>query len=538
MSLADRQLRRGIAALFVGCLVGASFADDEENNVPPTETEAQAPKKFGEKAKRGEWEAGALASTEQPCITWKAYRACDCPLPYLFTMKTRRSAEIKGSMWSVGCETLDRDYADFEVFGKYVGELGVKAARLFSGWAKTEQVKGVYDFAWIDRQVDGLVRQGVTPMICLSYGNPIYGSDFRLGMKVKRLTENPEALAAWLRYCRTIVARYRGKVDTWEIWNEPLGQGPDYAKLILVTGRAVKEVQPEAKLMVSAIYPPQDYEAVCGLLKKEGATDLVKYFVIHPYTWIPETPYVGKPKTGQREDVGQHVPTIREILAGYSANYEVYQGEAGCPAQLEFGHALCGHPWTEYSQAKWNLRAALMSFASGVPYNFFTMIDLQYPFMLQSFGLIRSNTLNEFIYRRPSFYAVRNLVSLFDDTVRSAGVVSNTCEILAWADANERDVQRTATTVKCLKDGKPIVAAWYSDRIPGDIIKWDRVRLAVEDVALSDPALLDLITGKVYGIPAESWKVVTKDGRPTLVLHDLPMRDSPVLIADRAMFPQ
>ena len=64
------------------------------------------------------------------------------------------------------------------------------------------------------------------------------------------------------------------------------------------------------------------------------------------------------------------------------------------------------------------------------------------------------------------------------------------------------------------------------------------MRLAVEDVAFSAPALLDLIMVKIYGLPAVSWKVVTKDGRPTLVLHDLPMRDSPVLIADRAMFPQ
>ena len=43
------------------------------------------------------------------------------------------------------------------------------------------------------------------------------------------------------------------------------------------------------------------------------------------------------------------------------------------------------------------------------------MIDLQYTFMLQSFGLIRSNTLKEFIYRRPSYYAMQNVYSIFDD---------------------------------------------------------------------------------------------------------------------------
>ena len=59
----------------------------------------------------------------------------------------------EGSFWSVGSETLDRDYADFEKYRKYLKETGVGYARLQSGWAKTEQVKGVYDFSWIDASV-------------------------------------------------------------------------------------------------------------------------------------------------------------------------------------------------------------------------------------------------------------------------------------------------------------------------------------------------------------------------------------------------
>lgn len=62
-------------------------------------------------------------------------------------LQTRTSDQVKSSKWSVGCETLDRDYADWDSYKALLPMLGVKRARFFSGWAKTEQEKGVYDFA-------------------------------------------------------------------------------------------------------------------------------------------------------------------------------------------------------------------------------------------------------------------------------------------------------------------------------------------------------------------------------------------------------
>ena len=47
---------------------------------------------------------------------------------------------------------------------------------------------------------------------------------------------------------------------------------------------------------------------------------------------------------------------LEKFLKGYSKDWVVIQGEVGCPSQLEFAHALNGIEWTEYSQAKWDLR--------------------------------------------------------------------------------------------------------------------------------------------------------------------------------------
>ncbi len=50
------------------------------------------------------------------------------------------------------------------------------------------------------------------------------------------------------------------------------------------------------------------------------------------------------------------------------------------------------------------------------------MIDLKYTFMLQSFGLVRSNLLKEFVYRRPSWYAMIKSVAFWRSRARVINV--------------------------------------------------------------------------------------------------------------------
>jgi len=86
-------------------------------------------------------------------ITWERFNASGPELKPLGLLAVRHAEDIDSSPWSVGCETLDRDQARFRVYEDYVGELGVKHARLQSGWAKCEKQQGIYDFAWLDEGV-------------------------------------------------------------------------------------------------------------------------------------------------------------------------------------------------------------------------------------------------------------------------------------------------------------------------------------------------------------------------------------------------
>jgi len=87
-------------------------------------------------------------------------------------IKPRCASEIQASNWSVGAETMDRDYTIYRNWKSYLGPLGFKKARLQAGWAKTEKEKGIYDWAWLDEIVFDMIQQGVEPWMCLSYGNP------------------------------------------------------------------------------------------------------------------------------------------------------------------------------------------------------------------------------------------------------------------------------------------------------------------------------------------------------------------------------
>jgi hypothetical protein len=216
------------------------------------------------------------------------------------------------------------------------------------------------------------------------------------------------------------------------------------------------------------------------------------------------------------------IEQMRQLVQSYNPKYELYQGEVGCPSILEWTHALARYPWTEYSQAKWNLRRMAGDRARGIPSNVFTIIDLKYPNMLQSFGLIRSNLLLAFIYKRPAYYAVRHMMGFFDDEVKAKGLAGH-----------ESDAKRKLTVAAFEKAGTPVVLVWYCDNVPDDDLAWDKVALTVKGVTFKDPVYVEMITGKVFELGSGSWSSADGDTKLTQV----PVWDSPVMLAERAQVP-
>lgn len=442
-------------------------------------------------------------------ITWEKFNASGPGLVQIGLIETLHSKDIQSSSWSVGCETLDRDYARFSLYKDYVGELGVKHARLQSGWAKCEKQKGVYNFAWLDTCVYGLNEQGVKPWMCLCYGNPLYGSGINLGAGLAPLVNSKEAMAAWLKYVEATVKRYKDVITEWEVWNEPNGSGGEvYARLLMPTAELIKKLQPDAVVFgLSLAGIPLDFtKDVFETLKAGNKVHLVDYLTYHPYNNHPEASYPA-------------VEELKKLAQSYNPKIKLYQGENGCPSILEWGHALSGYPWTEYSQAKWFLRRLTGDRLREIPTSAFTLVDLRYTNMLQSFGLLRMNLLNQVMYKRPSYYAVQHLVSFFDDSVTPTGELQY-----------RANIQRKVTVAGFKKGNSPVVLAWFSDQIPSDLIQWDPVNLTILNTTFNDPVYVEMITGKVYNIDKKSFR--TNNGATSFT--GLPLWDSPVMIAERS----
>lgn len=449
-----------------------------------------------------------IQAKQYPCVTWDLFRYSGPGLKQIGWLVPKSSKEIKSSSWSVGCETLDRDYAKISVYKNYVGALGVKSARLQSGWAKCEQKKGVYNFAWLDSCVYALSEQSVKPWMCLCYGNPVYGADYELRAKI---FTDEKTMAAWLKYVEATVTRYKGVINEWELWNEANNGNKDpeaYATLFMKTAEVVRKVQPDAIIIGLSTYRiPLDYiKNVLDILKADKKLGLLNYVCYHPYLNNPDNSYADVEKLGT-------------LVDSYGAGIKLFQGENGCPSTLEWGHALKNYPWTEISQAKWFMRRMAGDRVRDIRTNVFTMIDLKYPNMLQSFGLIRSNLLNEIIYKRPSYYGVQHMVGIFDDTVIPQGLLKF-----------ESNTMNKMTVAGFKKEDSPIILTWFNDQIPGDEFKWDLADLTVKGVNFKDPVYVEMISGKVYEMDKADWSNHGAD----VHFKNLPVWDSVIMIAERS----
>lgn len=454
----------------------------------------------------------ALGQDLKKSVTWENLRAHPAPLLVSGELQSVKSSLEVPSVWSVGVETMDRDYADFEKFRQYVGLTGVGYGRLQSGWAKTEQKKGKYDFKWLDAHVDGLIAEGIHPWMCLCYGNPIY-SGHGLDLNAKIFPDGP-IMDAWLRYVKACVKHFQGKVTMWEVWNEPDGSKnldsyPLYANLFVRTAKAIREVDPEAKIAAfGSCSPDRAYiRQALELIDKADGIKYIDYITYHAYWPVPEKIISAVKKL--REDVDKYNPAIGLL-----------QGETGCPGQLEYGHAMKNLEWDEYSQAKWDLRQALSHFGMGIPYSFFTMVDLNYGWMLQSFGLIRMNGRKEPVYLRPKFYAVQHVTSLFTSDMKATDKIG--LSIDSSENVHFFGLQKNGKDVGCV--------LWLCGDRPSRSLERRLRDIRIDGIQMQDPVYVDLLTGYIHELKAGPAR---REGESTS-FKDFPVWDSPVVIIERS----
>ena len=179
------------------------------------------------------------------------------------------------------------------------GVVGTLRIPLF--WSEVEPRRGERDFSAIDRLVAGAAsaRVRVLPFV---YGSPAW-----LATDPGRPPLGSAGRAAWARFLRALVRRYGPggafwrdvdsplPIRSWQIWNEPnfkrfwwpRPSPRGYARLLGVSARAIRGVDPGARIVAAGVAPIErgmlPWVFLRRLLAAPGAGRWINLVAVHPY---------------------------------------------------------------------------------------------------------------------------------------------------------------------------------------------------------------------------------------------------------------
>lgn len=184
-------------------------------------------------------------------------------------------------------------------FVRMRGVIGTLRIPIF--WPQIESRRGEFDFGELDRTVSGAAAVGVR-VLPFVYGTPRW-----LASEPTLPPLTGSAQRAWAGFLRVLVRRYGPGGDawqatasplpvrSWQIWNEPnflLFWRPrpspaGYAKLLGVSSRAIRGVDPGARIVTAGVAPVEAGMLPWAFLRKlfaiPGVGRQIDMVAVHPY---------------------------------------------------------------------------------------------------------------------------------------------------------------------------------------------------------------------------------------------------------------
>lgn len=448
------------------------------------------------------------------------------------TLKPRGAREVGRSNLAIGCEMLDRDYGNFENFKAYIEPLGIKRIRLQAGWAKTEKTKGVYNFAWLDRQVDYLCAQGMDVLMETSYGNPLYRGGGGPALS-DGIPSGDEGLAAWDAWINALASHYKGRVRDWSTWNEPNGCKQNTPELVadnnIRTAAIIKKHIPDARIAGMVLTNPsvRFAEPYMKILQAQGKTGLFEWMIYHDYSLNPDS-------------VFPRVEQFAAVIQRYAPGMKIWQGESGATSSPHYSAPISSAPWnSELTQCKWNARRLIGDLGHGIESLVFTFYDPAYDHperytkfvdplwirtrtdrFMKRMGLIKCNEDGKVLKVKPAYYTVQNVASVFDRSL----------EPVAAAACDVQCAKKTAAYLfRKTGNGPYLLAFWDCSNHPENENETSAAQITLPGIVFQEPVWVDVVTGAIYELPRD--RIATEGHKTTL--RDIPLYDAPALITDK-----
>jgi polysaccharide biosynthesis protein PslG len=175
-------------------------------------------------------------------------------------------------------------------------------------WYKIEPEQGTYDWTIPDAVVSDLAAKGIEPLFVV-WGSPSWanGVPSTTPGSEDYVPTGPAAFTQWLdeyvTFIKAAVARYRGRVEKWEIWNEenehftwkPVPNVTEYAVFFQAIRSAILSVDPQAQVAIGGLAGLRCSSDIPGLTFLQTLIDMklpFDYVAIHPYSGEGQSPEV------------------------------------------------------------------------------------------------------------------------------------------------------------------------------------------------------------------------------------------------------
>jgi len=397
--------------------------------------------------------------------------------------------------------------------GKWIWKTGLKWMRVicdpYGGWQKVDWGKEEYTIdPEEERLINDLTSNDIKIMLVLDVWYPENRTVFY---------KTEEDVERYLNYVRFMVNHFKGRIEYYEILNEPdlsfeAPSGlplPYYVNLIKRTAPVIREEDPKAKIVVGAIPDTRfnhcrDY--MWGLLRSEvmPLVDGISWHGMYGAAPSGDPGGVRQPEMPQMKNYWENYASlVREIMAvsssrGFRGKYFVEEMLWRTPLEP---HESEPYGFSDITGAKYYARATIIHLGLNVT---------------TGLAVVHED------YRQQSYSVIRNL-----------------CTVMAGAEPTNLPVEihSEATNIQSysfsLPNGDTLIALW-TDGVAVEEDPSVKANLAFQGFTAQDVTGIDILVGFQQPIIASS-----ENGN--LVIQNLLVRDYPLIlrlspVAKRAVF--
>ena len=280
--------------------------------------------------------------------------------------------------------------SDWNTVLSKAADAGVQWGREEFTWDVIEPPEDNYSFDVYDSVVDAYDTAGVHMLGLLTYSSSWASSN----PSSPDSEFYPPDITAWTNYVNEVATRYAGRVNTWEIWNEPnlsgfwKGSAADYADLLQAAADAIHAANQNATVVLGGL-SGADTSFLNDVYDALESSSIIDVVAIHPYR------VVGSNFNYAPESTADGLNTLTNDIYNVLAVMHAH-GQIDTPLWLtEVGWTTDSTGVSEDTQARYVLR--LYSIALSIPqvkkvfwYDMTDTSDSDYP--EAHFGLLEAGT--------------------------------------------------------------------------------------------------------------------------------------------------